>query len=198
MQPSERLFNIALGFSILSWALLGFLFTVDERPLLVRTSVSLLHVVVGGLVLFRAKIQQHGSVVACLIGIPALVIGGWSLHQASDHWNVGLQIAFVFGCLLTITSFLFLGRSFAILPALRTITKQGPFRWIRHPAYLGELIMIGSCCWSLESLIRWIPLALAIPAVMLRILAEEKTLSKSEDYRAYRQHVRWRLLPFVW
>jgi protein-S-isoprenylcysteine O-methyltransferase Ste14 len=31
-----------------------------------------------------------------------------------------------------------------------------------------------------------------------RVLAEERLLSGSAAYRAYRERVRWRLIPYLW
>lgn len=46
----------------------------------------------------------------------------------------------VVGTLFTIWSLATLGRCFGIFPEARGLVTQGPYRWVRHPVYLGELI----------------------------------------------------------
>ena len=105
---------------------------------------------------------------------------------------------FLLGGSLAVISFLYLGRCFAILPAIRGTVTHGPFRVIRHPAYLGELIMVLSCWLAAPRGPNIGPLLVAIPLVALRILTEEQVLSNSAAYVEYSRIVRWRLIPRVW
>ncbi|MBC8350489.1 MAG: DUF1295 domain-containing protein [Planctomycetes bacterium] len=198
MAPAERTFNILLGLSILSWAFLGLTMTVEERPLAVRAAISALHLLVGTLVLIRVRVERSGSLDSCLAAIPAMLTAGWALRVAPSSWLVPAQSIFLAGTLLAVVSFIYLGRCFAILPAVRGTITQGPYRVVRHPAYLGELLMILSCCIAARRLIDFGPLAAAIPLVALRIIAEERMLSTSPAYAAYASKVRWRLIPLLW
>ena len=45
------------------------------------------------------------------------------------------------GVTLTQVARIYMGRSFGILPANRGIVSNGPFRWVRHPIYLGWLVL---------------------------------------------------------
>lgn len=91
-----------------------------------------------------------------------------------------------------------LGRSFGLLPAQRGVVMAGPYRVVRHPIYFGYLIghagfLLANFSWQNAAV-----LALLYVAQVVRIRREEAVLaSNSADYRAYRQRVRWRLLPFV-
>jgi protein-S-isoprenylcysteine O-methyltransferase Ste14 len=102
------------------------------------------------------------------------------------------------GACLAVVSFLCLGRCFAILPAVRGTVTRGPYRIVRHPGYLGELLMILGCCIAGRRLLDLGPLVAAIPMVALRILAEERVLSTSVAYEKYAGQVRWRLIPLLW
>ena len=75
---------------------------------------------------------------------------------------------------------------------------RGPFRIVRHPAYLGELIMILACGIAEPRLRTALPLLAALPFVVLRILVEECVMMNSSDYASYTRQVRWRLIPKVW
>ena len=198
MPRSERCFNVLLGLSILSWAFLGIGTAADTRPLFVQLVISALHLCVGVLILLRAPIAQNGSLYSCMAGLPALLVSGWALRSAPPAWAPLAQLVFLLGGSLAITSFLYLGRNFAILPAIRGTVTHGPFRVIRHPAYLGELGMILSCWLAAPRVPNMVPLLAAIPLVALRILTEEQVLSNSPAYVEYSRNVRWRLIPLVW
>ncbi len=198
---SERFFNIALGLSVLSWAVLGW-FHADgaERWAPVRLAAIVLNAQVGILILVRSR-QRRGADLATLsMAIPSFLAGGVAFRLAPEpfHWSAPAQACFVTGAVVVALSFTFLGRSFAILPGLRRVVVRGPYRLVRHPAYLGELTMVAACgvaAWSWWAAA--LPLAV-IPLTMVRIVAEEKVLGTSPDYRAYREQVRWRLVSKIW
>lgn len=197
MSRGERAFNSILGLSVCSWAILGYLSELP-RPWLVQLMISVVHLCVGFLVLTRSGVQQHGSFYACVVSIPSLIAAGLVLQWAPANWEWPVQIAFAIFGVWTVVSLLSLGRSFAVLPALRATVTRGPYSLVRHPTYLGELLMLGSCsvaAWSWGSLGLFIGVLLTVG---LRIMAEERVLEASPDYIAYREQVRWRLLPGVW
>ncbi|MEO8498034.1 MAG: methyltransferase [Planctomycetota bacterium] len=198
MPRGERFFNVLLGLSVLSWAFLGLTMTTETRPLAVRSAIAALNLVVGTLILIRARAERHGSFASCVAGIPALLTAGWALSIAPAAWSLPAQVIFLAGASLAIISFIYLGRCFAILPAVRGTVTQGPYRFVRHPAYLGELLMILGCCIAASRLLQLGPLVAAIPLVAWRILAEERVISTSTAYAEYASRVRWRLLPLLW
>lgn len=186
---------------MLSWAVLGL---VDAQPLdrltPVRLTIGALNAIVGVLFVARAPVIRHGSVSDVAVAIPAVAVAGVALKLApSPHqWPLGAEIPFVGGAGLAVLSFVFLGRSFAILPAVREVVARGPYRVVRHPAYLGELVMVLACFAAGPTYLGLLPLAFAVPLVVLRIGAEERALGSLPEYRAYSERVRWRLLPGVW
>ena len=154
----------------------------------------------GVLFVFRSKVRRHGGLRLLLMCLPSLAVAGWALKSAPEpvDWPAHAQIVFVVGAAIAIMSFLFLARSFAILPAVRDIVVRGPYVVVRHPAYAGELLMIGACCLSAPGLDTALPLAAALPMVMLRVTAEERVLSSEAEYERYSKRVKWRVLPFIW
>lgn len=99
---------------------------------------------------------------------------------------------------MALLSFVFLGKHFSILPAVRGITTLGPYRIVRHPAYLGELFMVAGCAMTLSIALGVLLVLAAVALVMIRITAEEKLLSANAEYRQYQAEVRWKLIPLVW
>jgi len=197
----ERAFNWLLGLSVLSWAVLG-LVNADPpaRLTLVRIGISLINLTVGSLLIIRAPVVSHGSVGAIAASLPGLVVAGFALQSApAPHlWNLPAQGLFAAGGLIALVSFVSLGRSFALLPAVRRVVGRGPYRLVRHPAYLGELALVASCFVAGPSWATAAPALAAAPLVVVRILAEERVLLSADEYRSYSSRVRWRLFPWLW
>jgi protein-S-isoprenylcysteine O-methyltransferase Ste14 len=79
------------------------------------------------------------------------------------------------------------------------VISTGLYGIVRHPMYIGVLIMYIPTPVALGSYWGIIPM-LTIPiALVLRILNEEKVLSKElPGYIEYCQKTKYRLLPFIW
>ncbi len=196
MPWAERLFNILVGLSVISWAVLGLLQSLASP----RWVIAALNVTVGLLLMTRSKIVEHGSTRAILASLPGLVVAGVALESAPsvDEWRLTAQALFAGGGALAILSFLFLGRSFAVLPARRAIVHRGPYRAIRHPAYAGELIMIAASIMAGPRSSTALIVLVALPLVALRIVTEERVLKRDPAYQTYTKQVRFRLIPLIW
>jgi len=99
------------------------------------------------------------------------------------------------GLLLAVWALIVLGFSFSIAPEDRGIVARGPYRLVRHPMYLGELLSLLGLCISAGNMWNWLALLLFVRLLVVRIFAEERVLA---DYARYRDTVRWRLIPFLW
>ncbi|AKN16466.1 isoprenylcysteine carboxyl methyltransferase (icmt) family protein [Mycobacterium haemophilum DSM 44634] len=81
----------------------------------------------------------------------------------------------------------------------QTVIAGGVYKFVRHPMYVGNVIMMLGIPLALGSY--W-GLLLVIPGVaglVFRILDEEKMLTQElSGYREYTQRVRYRLAPHVW
>jgi protein-S-isoprenylcysteine O-methyltransferase Ste14 len=80
------------------------------------------------------------------------------------------------------------------------VISTGPYAIVRHPMYVGVLIMMTGVPLALGS---WIGLAflaiIILPGLAWRILDEEKTLKKDlSGYIEYTHKVRYRLVPYIW
>jgi protein-S-isoprenylcysteine O-methyltransferase Ste14 len=79
------------------------------------------------------------------------------------------------------------------------VISSGPYAVVRHPMYAGAFLLLMATPLALGS---WVSIPLPIPVILViivRLLDEEKFLSTNlSGYEAYRQKVRYRLLPYVW
>ncbi len=98
---------------------------------------------------------------------------------------------------LEVVSKLVLGRSFGLVPANRGIVCTGPYRYVRHPIYLGYLVTHGAFLLANPSLWNLAMLGAADVALMLRAVYEERTLERDRLYLVYEMRVRWRVLPGI-
>ncbi len=124
----------------------------------------------------------------------------WILDGEGVRW-AGVAL-YAGGGALRIWPVFVLGRRFsglvAIQPGHRLVTG-GPYRYIRHPSYLGALILLLGWGLAFRS---WAGVAIAglfLPPLLARIGAEEKLLRSQfgAEYDAYRARTA-RLLPGIY
>jgi protein-S-isoprenylcysteine O-methyltransferase Ste14 len=79
------------------------------------------------------------------------------------------------------------------------VIQSGPYRFVRHPMYLGTIIMYFASPLALGSYWAIIPAIFIIPILIVRIINEEKVLTKElEGYSEYKLTTRFRLIPGIW
>ena len=127
-----------------------------------------------------------------------------ALLMPSDTGTVLGIVAFVLmvgGITLRLSAVVTLGRFYSrrvrLLDDHRVVTT-GPYRLVRHPAYLGTLA--GHLGFILV-FAHWLPLVvwvgLYLPMVLRRIALEEPVLFELDGYAEYARQ-RQRLVPLVW
>jgi protein-S-isoprenylcysteine O-methyltransferase Ste14 len=79
------------------------------------------------------------------------------------------------------------------------LASTGLYKLVRHPMYAANLILMVGMPLALGSYWGLVGLVPGILVLVFRILDEEKLLNQElGGYREYRQHVRYRLMPYVW
>ncbi|MGC1676934.1 MAG: methyltransferase, partial [Candidatus Binataceae bacterium] len=109
---------------------------------------------------------------------------------------VGIALEIV-GVALSQIARIYMGRSFGILPANRGLVSKGPFSSVRHPIYLGWLILTIGFAFSYPSARNVFLIIASLPFLVWRIEMEEGLLALEPAYRAYQSKVRFRLWPGV-
>jgi protein-S-isoprenylcysteine O-methyltransferase Ste14 len=105
---------------------------------------------------------------------------------------------FLIGITLQVAAKLNLNRSFGIVPANRGVVTTGFYGIVRHPVYASYLI--GHVAFLLLNPTPWnaCVYATALALQIARMGAEEGLLSRDPAYAAYRESVRYRLVPGVY
>jgi protein-S-isoprenylcysteine O-methyltransferase Ste14 len=102
------------------------------------------------------------------------------------------------GTIMMLVTIRHLGRSFSLVPQARSVVQTGPYRWIKHPLYLAEEIVIVGVVLRNPTPLTMAVLVLHIGVQVCRILYEEDLLRRTcPEYASY-EASRWRLIPYVW
>jgi len=81
----------------------------------------------------------------------------------------------------------------------QTVATGGPYQYVRHPGYVGGILLQVAAPISLGSLWALIPGGLGALLLIIRTALEDKTLLEELDgYKDYAQQTCYRLLPGIW
>jgi protein-S-isoprenylcysteine O-methyltransferase Ste14 len=146
-----------------------------------------------------------------LQALAALTFVGLFLVASLDHrfsWShmplavsVAGDVAVVLGFLIVFAVFRVNTYTAATIEvaAAQSVVSAGPYAVVRHPMYVGALILLAGTPLALGT---WWPLVLLVPmtaVIVTRLLDEEAYLAVHlPAYQEYRKAVRFRLLPLIW
>jgi protein-S-isoprenylcysteine O-methyltransferase Ste14 len=158
-------------------------------------------------ILFAIRRRRLSSEHATLVpGIVALV-GTFLLNvvaylpvedTTSTEALFASSVVVILGTLWTIWSLATLGRCFGIFPEVRGLVMRGPYRLVRHPVYVGELISaVGMLIAKPHPLIA-VLFVVFVALQYWRTIYEERALRAAfpDQYPAYADRV-GRLIPGV-
>jgi len=167
------------------------------------------------LVVERAQFRGKRDLDRALAGVMALygpagiciaagldVRFGWSPQIPFALLTVALAIA-ALGSLLTTWAMASNRFFYGVLRIAKdrghTVAASGPYRYVRHPGYVGVIAFDLAMPLALGSLWALIPAGLVMCLMVIRTALEDRTLLEELDgYREYAQGVRYRLLPGIW
>ena len=161
-----------------------------------RSILFWMYAVHNGLLAFfylqRAPVKSYDRT-GLWLGLIAAFLPTWSL-TGSVSWFILLPALASYALILW--SLVTLGPRFGIAPADRGLTCRGPYRYLRHPMYLGELLFRLILIIPSPQIMLSLVLSLLLMGIQCwRILREEKMI---EGYTCYQHLVPWRLIPGIW
>lgn len=131
--------------------------------------------------------------------LPVLFVTGLVVRPPRPDWlKLGCLALSWTGMMWSILSLAFLGRCFGLFPEPRGLVTRGPYRWIRHPLYLGEIAVATGIAAGIATLPAAATLTAYIAFQLWRARNEERALlALFPEYRQYMQRT-WRIVPGVW
>jgi protein-S-isoprenylcysteine O-methyltransferase Ste14 len=134
-----------------------------------------------------------------LVGVGLLPTGP-VVWKASSRVSETCLIVTVFGAALALVALASLGSHFSIVPEAQSLVATGPYRWLRHPMYFAELLMIVGIALSDLRITYLIGAVCVFWLQIYRIRVEEQLLSTTfpAAYKEFVTHTRYRLIPRVW
>jgi protein-S-isoprenylcysteine O-methyltransferase Ste14 len=80
-----------------------------------------------------------------------------------------------------------------------SVCTTGPYKYVRHPMYVGVILIMLCIPLSLGSLYTLIPAGIIVILFIIRTALEDRTLLEElPGYKKYSQKVRYRLIPGLW
>lgn len=150
--------------------------------------------------------QRRATIASCVIGAFGLGLywlGGWLLISGTvtpryplpqDAWFCLCVSLCIFGCVTMMAADV---QKFVTLQLKRGLITSGMFKYVRHPNYLGEMMVYGALALMVW---HWIP-ALVLAYYWLVMFAtnmamKEASMSRYPEWGAYRTRTWW-LIPGV-
>ena len=187
------------------WLLMGILFVpmfcaglvmMSENPDLLRKRLNA-----------REEEQEQKRVVKLsgLLFVAAFVVAGinWRFDwYVLPNWAVWVSAGLFLLCYLRYAEVLrentYLSRTIEVQENQKVI-DTGLYGVVRHPMYMATTVLFLVMPLVLASPFSFLIMLLYIPLIARRIRNEEKVLEEGlEGYKAYKQKVKHKVIPFIW
>src|SRR5210317_1544992 len=145
---------------------------------------------------------------AVTVGYPMVVVAGLD-HRY--NWSSEFPLwLIVFGFILISLGYAFAAwalaenRFFSSVVRIQTdrghvVCDSGPYRFVRHPGYAGNILALFGIVLALSSVWTLIPATVAVIIAVIRTLLEDQVLQDElPGYLEYAQCVRYRLIPGIY
>lgn len=191
------------------WAVLAVIaaWTLGMAIVMLRYNPSLIAERLGP----RKGAKSWDTAILSLLGISQLaryiVAGLGQRYNWNPGFNDALQVAALLVCILGNALVVWATASNAYFSQIvriqsersHTVARGGPYRFVRHPAYIGSILFELAVSFVLSSWWAMLPSALNVALLTLRTALEDRALQRElPGYAAYAQEVRFRLLPGIW
>ncbi|MDI9509015.1 MAG: isoprenylcysteine carboxylmethyltransferase family protein [Clostridiales bacterium] len=114
-------------------------------------------------------------------------------------WTIGI-VLIIGGIYIRVSAIKLVGESYShrIREIVGTPIMTGPYKIIRHPSYLGTLIIHTGLVLILFNYISLIALILWYANAVYRVISEEVVLLRNIYYKDYIKKTKYRLFPLIW
>ena len=151
--------------------------------------------------LLRSMYVWIASALLMIVSLAWQPIGG-EIYKATGILAIALTAVQVGGLVITALGVARIDplELAGIHPASQTQGLQvtGPYRWVRHPLYLGWLLMVFGAAHMTGDRLAFA--TITVGYLVVAIPWEERSLRQSfgDAYARYMRDVRWRMIPFIY
>jgi protein-S-isoprenylcysteine O-methyltransferase Ste14 len=194
--PFALIFFILAGFSGINLISNSDLYS----QMVIMTSIPINLIAGIAFIIRKPAIEQTNQdeyiVPALSFILPFFVLNNIIFIKPDYSFSSGFLIA-IPGVIIASIAIIFIRNSFAVFPAIRPLVFNGPYRYIRHPAYLGEMMYVFGSMLLSFNLFSILCIVATFAFTIGRIRLEEKKLGKLPQYEEYMGRVRFRLVPGI-
>jgi protein-S-isoprenylcysteine O-methyltransferase Ste14 len=142
----------------------------------------------------ESAIARVAAVIATVTPFAFLLLPG---QRPGVGQQLAADVLLAAGTAWAVWSLIFLGRNLSIIAQARGVADHGPYRWVRHPLYTGELISALGLALTAGSVAAFAIWAALCALQVYRAMREEQVLLRAlPEYRDY-QHRTAALLPGI-
>lgn len=146
--------------------------------------------------------------VSTVVFVPYLILPG--LDAVRFQWSYVpplIKVVCFVGIILSFFLMVWVMRENSYLSRIVEIQKErghrvittGPYQYVRHPMYLGVIVLFISIPVALGSLWSLVPSTVLSLLVLIRTFLEDKTLCEElEGYNSYAEKVKYKIIPGIW
>ena len=220
----RRVFQVVVGLILTTVVLLVSAGRTDWPMAWVYIAIQGTAILINGLTIARQNpdlINERGRRAANIKGwdktwaaiytpMPLVVVGIAGLDAGRFGWSSMPFAVQIVGLVPYVLAFITVWWAMASNPFLSTMVRiqddrghqvitSGPYQHVRHPMYVGAILMWIGAPLALGSWWALIPGGLTVMLVIIRTALEDRTLQDElPGYAEYAQRVCYRLLPGVW
>jgi protein-S-isoprenylcysteine O-methyltransferase len=185
--------TLAAGLSLV-WGFAEQFFAIRNR----RTNESASREQDQGSFLWITLSVSTGMTIACLFAF-----SGYAALPHPHRWELAGLLAMLAGAGIRVQAIRTLAKQFTSRVTMlqhHTLIREGVYRYVRHPSYLGQILILvglGALLANGVSIVA-APLFTTV-ALLARIQVEERAMAEhfGQAYEDYRRAT-WRLLPLIW
>jgi protein-S-isoprenylcysteine O-methyltransferase Ste14 len=182
-----------IGLAFFTFAAVVSFLAAWEHPSMLAWLAGLHNAVLAVIYAHRKPALKYDRLGLCL-GLLAAILPMTTVY--SVEISLPLVITGILGYCLVFWSLISLGNRFGIAPADRGLVVCGPYRIVRHPMYLGELVLRTALVTASTQVLPAAGLLIVLVVIqILRAVREEQIIT---GYDAYASQVPYHLVPGVW
>ena len=159
----------------------------------------------------KENVKKWDRILTSVSIIPILGMYAVAGFDYRFYWSIDLDISihiislfcYFLGSML-FTWAMVSNKYFSTMVRLQTdrghqVATGGPYRFVRHPGYVGFIITMTAVPLVLGSLFGLIVSVISVIIFIIRTAMEDKTLKAELDgYSDYSKRVKYRLIPYIW